>query len=120
MMSALFTPRKFPFEGEMLTLKEISERIGVPTDTIRNRLYNLKMPYEKAFSPTDHRIEHMREINDPILIEYEGRTVTITELSEILGIKRQTILTRYRVGDRGERLWRPLDRKSKGRKRWYD
>lgn len=118
-MSEPFTPREYPFEGEMLTLREISERIGVPTDTIRNRLYNLKMPYEKAFSPADHRIEHMNEINDPILIEYEGRTVTVTELSEIVGIKRQTILTRYRVGDRGWRLWRPLDKKGV-KKRKYD
>ena len=118
-MTEPFTPREYPFEGEMLTLREISERIGVPTDTIRNRLYNLKMPYERAFSPADHRIEHMSEINDPILIEYEGRTVTITELSEIIGIRRQTILTRYRVGDRGERLWRPLDRKG-AKKRRYD
>lgn len=43
-----------------------------------------------------------------IYIDYEGNSVTLTELSNITGIKRETLEMRYIRGDRGERLYRPV------------
>ena len=114
-----YLAKEYPFEGEMLTIREISERIGVPPDTIRERLNNYKMPYERAFSPKDHRTERMENLQLKISVEYNGERVTLTKLSRLTGIDRPTIYSRYRAGDRGERLWRPLDHR--GRKgKWYD
>jgi len=112
-----YYPKEYPFEGEMLTIREIAERIGVPKDTIRQRL-NKGMPFERAFSPEDQRIVRLAELNDPIRVEYKGRKVTMAELSELTGIKRGTLLTRWRFGDRGEELWRPVQKKG-GLKRRY-
>lgn len=44
-----------------------------------------------------------------IKVEYEGRQVNLTELCLLTGIGRSTLLHRYGQGDRGKRLWRPVD-----------
>ena len=116
-MSAQY-PREYPYEGEMLTIAQISERTGIPKDTIRVRLRK-GMPFEKAFSTEDLRVVRCRS-KTKIYTEYKGEMVSLSELAERVGIKEITIRERYKLGDRGERLARPLDRKSKGRKRWYD
>lgn len=43
-----------------------------------------------------------------IFVEYKGFYVTLTELSKITGIKRETLEMRYMRGDRRERLYRPV------------
>ena len=47
-----------------------------------------------------------------IFIEYEGKSVTLTELSDITGIKREALEMRYIRGDRGERLYRPVRKRA--------
>lgn len=47
-----------------------------------------------------------------IYIDYGGTTVTLTELSNIIGIKRETLEMRYIRGDRGERLYRPVRKRA--------
>ena len=111
-------PREYPYKGEMLTITEISERTGIPKDTIRQRLRN-GMPFEKAFSAEDHRVARFKA-KTKIFAEYKGEMLPLSEIAERTGIKMMTIRERYRRGERGERLTRPLERKSKGRKRWYD
>jgi hypothetical protein len=43
-----------------------------------------------------------------IFIEYNNIKITLTELSNITGIARETLEMRYTRGDRGERLYRPV------------
>ncbi|MDB1947668.1 hypothetical protein PMY35_07525 [Clostridium tertium] len=43
-----------------------------------------------------------------IFVEYRGINVTLTELSKLTDIKRETLEMRYIRGDRGERLYRPV------------
>lgn len=47
-----------------------------------------------------------------IYIDYKGKRVTLTELSGITGIKRETLEMRYIRGDRGERLYRPVRKRA--------
>lgn len=46
-----------------------------------------------------------------IHIIYEGTSLTLTELAEKTGIKRDTLEMRYIRGDRNERLYRPVRKK---------
>ena len=116
-MSAQY-PREYPYEGEMLTIREISERTGLSKDLIRQRLRK-GWAFDKAFSTTDYRAERMKKLNAIHQVEYEGRIVTIAELAEITGINKATLRTRFRLGDRGERLTRPLQHTWRGHK-WYE
>ena len=112
-------PKEYPFEGEMLTIAEISKRTGIPKNTIRQRLNHYEMSFDRAFSTDDLRIERLKKETE-YFVEYEGELISITELSERIGIKPTTLRSRYRYGDRGERLWRPLEHKQRKVKRWYD
>ena len=47
-----------------------------------------------------------------IYIEYDDERITISELSEKTGIKREVIEMRYIRGDRGERLYRRVRKKA--------
>lgn len=41
-------------------------------------------------------------------IEYQGEPMSLRELASIVGLPARTIQHRYSVGDRGERLIRPI------------
>lgn len=51
----------------------------------------------------------MREVKIRVYYEPENRNVTLTELANITKIRRVTIYYRYKKGDRGERLWCPVE-----------
>ena len=42
------------------------------------------------------------------LVEYEGNLITLTEASELSGINYGTLRSRYKQGDRGDKLFRPV------------
>ena len=44
----------------------------------------------------------------PHVIEHEGQPMSLRELASIVGLSARTIQHRYSVGDRGERLTRPI------------
>ena len=50
----------------------------------------------------------VRNRRTAIFTEYNGQNVTLLELSELLNIPYSTLHARYRKGERGERLFRPL------------
>ena len=111
-------PRAYPFRGELKTIREISDETGIPKDTLRRRL-DYGMPYDKAFTERDLRVERLRA-TAVIKIDYRGEKISLLELSERTGIKRGTLANRYRFGDRGERLWRPVEPTRGGKKAWYE
>ena len=53
-----------------------------------------------------------RNIRRNVLVEYNGKMITLPEAAEITGIDLGALRSRYRNGDRGERLFRPV-RKTK-------
>jgi len=111
-------PKRYPYMGDMLSLRAISELTGIPTETLRARL-RYGIPPEEAFADEDLRIVRLRE-TAVIKVDYQGEVLTLLELSERTGIKRATLATRYRFGDRGERLWRPVESTNRGRKAWNE
>ena len=112
------SPREYPFEGEMLTVSEIAKRTGLQKGTIWKRLWDGLEP-DRAFSDKDLRVERMKTKCLKYTMEFRGKKVTLSELAEMTGIKRTTLATRYRNGDRGERLWRPKEHGG-GRGKWYE
>ena len=42
-------------------------------------------------------------------VDYYGNSVSLRQLATLTGIKQCTLKARHDIGDRGERLWRPLD-----------
>ena len=52
--------------------------------------------------------EQANNKKNTIYVEVDGSTYTLTELSNLYGIRRETIEMRYLRGDRGDRLVRPV------------
>ena len=52
--------------------------------------------------------EQANNKQNTIYVEVDGSTYTLTELSNLYGIRRETIEMRYLRGDRGDRLVRPV------------
>lgn len=47
--------KRLNFNGEMLTLKEISEKTGIPYSTLAQRYYTFKWPIEKLVLEPSHK-----------------------------------------------------------------
>lgn len=61
----------------------------------------------------DMKVQSNNKTNN-IFVEYKGNKVTLSQLSQLTGIARTTLLGRYQKGDRGERLVRqPLSNKGR-------
>lgn len=54
------------------------------------------------------KTEQARNQRSNIIVEYDGREMTLAEASERSGIKFGTLWDRYKRGDRGEKLFRPV------------
>lgn len=50
--------------------------------------------------------EQYRNKTSNVLVEYQGESICIKELSEKTGLNDKMLYARYSRGDRGERLWR--------------
>lgn len=46
-----------------------------------------------------------------IVVEYDGREMCLTEAAELSGIAYSVLIQRYHAGDRGEKLFRPVETK---------
>lgn len=53
--------------------------------------------------------QQARNRRSNLAVEYEGKTMTLVEVSELTGIEYGTLSRRFQSGDRGERLVRPLN-----------
>lgn len=90
-------------EGVM-SLKQISERTGIELPVIRNRYYRGKRG--------DDLLKPKSERNIPITIPYDGKTMTLAEISSLTGLDPDTIYQRYKKRRiSGERLFAPAKEK---------
>lgn len=73
---------------------------------------------EKGYEPDNVRFvtrtEQNRNRRNNILVEFQNRLVTLGELSEITGVAWTTLKDRYKRGDRGDYLVRPVSKKERG------
>lgn len=54
----------------------------------------------------DMKVQSNNKTNN-VFVEYKGKKVTLSQLSQLTGIARTTLLGRYKKGNRGESLVRP-------------
>ncbi|CAJ0861976.1 hypothetical protein AMST5_01446 [freshwater sediment metagenome] len=88
--------RVVTFKGEKLTLKELSERTGVPVDTIRSRLS--KGVRGDALGAPQRKTQ---------TITFNGETRTVNEWARISGVSTATIGRRLREGLSAEEALTP-------------
>lgn len=79
------------FRGELLTLTEIADRVGLTRNTLNYRMRRNKCSAEEAALMT--MPERSRRFT-----WIDGRELTLQEISEITGIRAKTIDNRLRVG----------------------
>ena len=56
-----------------------------------------------------------RNTRKNVFVEYEGVEISLPEAAEKSGIAYATLKSRYHAGDRGERLFRPVDKRFSSR-----
>jgi len=74
--------KRYDYNGEQLTVKEISQRTKISESKIR---YRLKQGY-----PITGKVEEK--------YSYDGQELTLTEWSKLLGITKSTLVLRLRYG----------------------
>lgn len=80
-----------PFRGELLTLTEIADRVGLTRNTLIYRMRRNKCSAEEAALMTvPERVRRFTWI--------DGRELTLSEISAITGIRAKTIDQRLRDG----------------------
>lgn len=82
----------YPYEGEMLTIRQISERTGINRKTLDGRLRDGMDIYKATHTPVKRgKFEGAR-------FEFNGEKYSLSELSELSGVKKQTIEWRLQQG----------------------
>ena len=91
------------YNGKTQSIIKWAEEYNITRDLLYTRLYELKMPIEKALT---------KPVQSKHYITYKGETHTITEWAEITGIPRHRIATRFDRGWEPERIFikEPLNR----------
>ena len=69
--------------------------------------------YEPSNCRFADRKTQQRNRRDNIKIEYQGEKQCLVDIARLLGIRPDVLYYRYHKGDRGERLFRPVKKKSK-------
>jgi hypothetical protein len=89
------TNHRLSFNGDSLTIKEWSDKLGIPVTTIAKRIIS-GFTIEEVLSQT--RLSNREEdyANKPIM--YLGKTKTLKEWVDILGLKYNTIKSRLLRG----------------------
>lgn len=85
--------KKYLFRGKSLTIKEWSDHLGVPVATLRARLTR-GLPHEHIFTRKLYKPNEMRATT----YAHNGRSLTLKQWSEELGVPYVTLYMRIRKG----------------------
>lgn len=85
------SPKLYAYKGEMLSIKQIADRVGMSSRTLQNRVYS-GLTVEEAANATRRRGQRQGKGK----FELNGRLCTLDELAQITGVARSTI--QWRLG----------------------
>ena len=98
------------WENDFTAFAEWAQKSGYADNLSIDRIEN-----NKGYTPENCRWVDMETQNrnrrDNIIVKYNGRNMCLTDAARLSGIKRCTLETRYKKGDRQERLFRPVKKK---------
>lgn len=86
----------YPVHGEWLTMKEISEKYGVPVATVRHRHYGLGWEGDDLAKPSNGAT-----------LDFRGKKVSYHYLRDISGLSYMILYRRYNEGLRDDELIKP-------------
>lgn len=92
-------------DGETLTVRQWSDRLGIPRHTIHSRL-KLGLPVARVLTPGDLRAT-FKGVKPSIFITYQNQTRTLSEWSCVTGIGVATLRHRHRRGASPARILDP-------------
>lgn len=87
--------KRYPFDGEMLTVPEIAERTGLSVPGVRARM--------RRGVP----VGEPRHQGNPLTVEVEGEILTLKQVAKKYDLPLTTIHSRVRYGWTGEELTKP-------------
>lgn len=92
-------PQAGPPEGELLTIKEAAEVLGVAPSTIHRWLADGFITGEQLTPGAPWRIRMTDELRSRLVEEAPEGYVPVVEATRILGVTRQTVLQRVKRGE---------------------
>lgn len=93
------------------TLENFIEDMGVPPSGASLERVDNNGPYTKSNCVWATRKQQGRNRRSNALVDFDGSVITLIELAERTGISYGALKMRYRAGDRGDRLARPVQRR---------
>lgn len=100
---------RIPCGDQILTISEAERALGLPKEVLRNRLFQYRMPLERAL--VRGRIRYRK---DSPLVTFSGETLSVPEWSKRLGVKLSTLRERLRSRLPLERALHPGNLRQKG------
>lgn len=97
----LSTNRKITYNGETLCVKAWSEKLGIPHQTILDRLdrgYPLEIVFQKESLRWSSKIKHKRVGTKNIIVTFNGKTQSLYDFAKELGINPKIVASRYSRG----------------------
>ena len=100
---------RIPCGEQVLTISEAERALGLPKEVLRNRLFQYRMPLERAL--VRGRIRYRK---DSPLVTFNGETLSVPEWAKRLGVKVATLHYRLRSQLPPERVLHPGSLREKG------
>jgi hypothetical protein len=82
--------KEFTFRGKSKTLREWSKELDIGLAVLKNRIFTYKWTVRKAFTTPQKYSKRY--------ITYKGETLSITQWANRLGVSRNSLCTRLRLG----------------------
>ena len=93
-------PERFPYQGKMLTIRELSESTGLTISTLRHRIKGAGMTADEAIKDAHAVFFGLLSEPDqepPETFSYQGEDLTLGQLAKKVGISNPTLYQRIKV-----------------------
>ncbi len=88
---------RFAYQGEMLSIRELSARTGVTVHALRYRIKVAGMSVEEAVEDGGLQSADYQDEGPPETFDYHGEDLTLNELAKKVGVSKSTLYQRLKV-----------------------